>query len=72
MDWLLLILGGLVSLGFVYTMHVAARPANRVRVLYLGKSHVNYVRFKPNPGFTLGKYHRCAKGNCPWRKKRVT
>lgn len=47
------------------------KPPKQARIWYLTKDRENYIRFRSNPGFTLGRFHRCRKGKmCSFRRKK--
>lgn len=63
-----LLAGGLLTGAAVW--RVLRQPPKKARIWYLTKDRENYIRFRSNPGFTIGNFHRCRKGKtCVWRKK---
>ena len=69
MEYVLLACGLALLLGY-FSVRTLRRPPAKARIFYLTKDRENYVRFRSNPGFTIGKFHRCRKGkDCVWRAR---
>jgi hypothetical protein len=70
MDWVIPLAVVIVVLGWRIYLTLSSAP-KAARIWYLTKDRENYIRFRSNPGFTIGRFHRCRKGKmCSYRSKK--